>query len=102
MTIQVIVTKFRTKFSLLELESPTRLHRERTEEYIAAISASINDDHHLSRRLPLSRFLAKTLRVNKPLMKKFLKKICRSVSTLNCNPTAHYKIKAHNMSGVRS
>ena len=32
-------------------------------------------------RLLLSRFLAKTLRVNKLAMKKFLKKICRSEST---------------------
>ena len=36
------------------------------------------------RRFPLSTFLAKTLRENKPAMKKFLKKIGRSELTLNC------------------
>ena len=41
------------------------------------------------RRFPLNRLLAKTLTVNKPAMKKFLKNLS-------------YKINAHNMSGVRS
>ena len=37
------MTKFCTKF-----KPPTRLSRERTEENIAALSASVNDDHQLS------------------------------------------------------
>ena len=36
------------------------------------------------RRFPLSRFLLKTLSVNKSAMKSLKKKICRSKSTLNC------------------
>ena len=44
--IRTIVTKFRTKFTLLDIKSPT----ERTEENIAAISISVNDDHQLSIR----------------------------------------------------
>ena len=49
---------------------------------------------------PLSRFLAKTLRVNK--MKSF-SKICRLESTLNCR-SRHlmYKINTHNISDVRN
>ena len=38
----------------------------------------------LLRRLLLSRFVAKTLRVNKPAMKRFAQKICRSKTMLNC------------------
>ena len=45
--IRAIVTKFRTKFSLLAIK-PTRLRRLRTEENIAAVSASVNYDHQLS------------------------------------------------------
>ena len=37
-----------TKFTLLDIKPPTRLRRLRTEENIAAVSASINDDHQLS------------------------------------------------------
>ena len=48
--IQTIVTKFRTKFTLLDIKPPTRLHRAQTEETIAAVSASVNDDHQLSIR----------------------------------------------------
>ena len=44
------MTKFRTKFTLLDIEPPTRLRKVRTEENIAAVSASINDDHQLSIR----------------------------------------------------
>ena len=49
-TIQAIVTKFRTKFTLLYIKPPTRLRRMRTEENIPAVSASVNDDHQLSIR----------------------------------------------------
>ena len=45
--IRAIVTKFRTKFTLLDLKPPTRLRRERTEENIGAVSARVNDDHKL-------------------------------------------------------
>ena len=41
--IRAIVTKFRTKFTLLDIKPPTRLHRVRTEKNIAAVSASVND-----------------------------------------------------------
>ena len=49
-TIRAIVTKFRTKFTLSNIEAPIRLQRVRTEEHITAISASANDDHQLSIR----------------------------------------------------
>ena len=39
--IRAIVTKFRTKFTLLDIKPPTRLHRLQTEENIAAVSASV-------------------------------------------------------------
>ena len=42
-----IVTKFRTKFTLLDIKLPTGLRRVRTEENIAAVSASVNNDHQL-------------------------------------------------------
>ena len=48
--IRAIVTKFRTKFTLLNMKTPTRLRRVRTEETNAAVSASVNDDHQLSIR----------------------------------------------------
>ena len=48
--IRAIVTKFRTKFTLLDIKPPARLRRVRTEENIAAVSASVNDDHQLSIR----------------------------------------------------
>ena len=48
--ISLIVTKFRTKFTLLEIKPPTHLRRVRTKENIAAVSASVNDDHQLSIR----------------------------------------------------
>ena len=35
------MTKFRTKFTLLDIKPPTRLRRMRTEENIAALSASV-------------------------------------------------------------
>ena len=44
------MTKFRTKFTLLDIKPTTRLRRVRTEENIAAVSASVNDDHQLSIR----------------------------------------------------
>ena len=49
-TIWAIVTKFRTKCILVDIEPPTRLRRVRTEEIIVAVSASVNDDHQLSIR----------------------------------------------------
>ena len=48
--VWAIVTKFRTKFTLLGIKPPTRLHRVRMEENIAAVSTSVNDDHQLSIR----------------------------------------------------
>ena len=48
--IRAFVSKFRTKFTLLDIIPPTRLQRVRTEENIAAVSASVNDDHQLSIR----------------------------------------------------
>ena len=42
------MSKFRTKFTLLDIKPPTRLRRVRTEENIAAVSVSVNDDHQLS------------------------------------------------------
>ena len=40
---RAIMTKFRTKFTLLDIKLPTRLHIVRTEENIAVVSASVND-----------------------------------------------------------
>ena len=48
--IRAIVTKFCTKFTLLDIKPPTRLRRVRTEENITAVSAIVNDDHQLSIR----------------------------------------------------
>ena len=48
-------------------------------------------------QLPLSRVLAKTLRIHKITMKSF-SKICGSESTLNCQvPPLMYKINPHNV-----
>ena len=49
-TIRTIVTKFRTKFTLLGIKPSTRLRRVRTEKNIAAVSTNVNDDHQLSIR----------------------------------------------------
>ena len=38
--IRAIVTKFRTKFTFLDIKPATRLRRVRTEENIAVVSAS--------------------------------------------------------------
>ena len=46
--IRAIVTKFRTNFILLDIKPLTRLRRVRTNENVAAVSASVNDDHQLS------------------------------------------------------
>ena len=45
---RAIVTKLRTKFTLLDIKPPTRLRRARREGNIAAVSASLNDDQQLS------------------------------------------------------
>ena len=54
------------------------------------------------RRVPLSRFLAKTLRVNKPAMKNFFKILLFGGNIKLQVPPLTYKINAHNMSGVRN
>ena len=46
--IPAIVTKFRNKFTLFNFKPSTRLRRLRSEENIAAVSASVTDDHQLS------------------------------------------------------
>ena len=43
--IRAIVTKFRTQITMLDIKPSIRLRRVRTEENIAAVSASVNDDH---------------------------------------------------------
>ena len=53
--IRAIVCKFRTKFTLLDSKPPTRLCRVRTEENIAAVNASVNDDHQLPIRRRLQQ-----------------------------------------------
>ena len=45
-----VVTKFCTKFTLLDMKPPILLRSVRTEENIAAVSASVNDDHQLTIR----------------------------------------------------
>ena len=49
-TILPIMTKFHTKFTLLDIKPPIRLHRMWIEGNIAALSASINDDFQFSIR----------------------------------------------------
>ena len=41
------MTKFRTKFTLLDIKPPTSLRRLRTEENITVVWASVNDDPQL-------------------------------------------------------
>lgn len=48
--IRAIVTKFRIKFTLLDIKLPSRLRTVQTEENTAAVSASVSDDHQLSIR----------------------------------------------------
>ena len=43
--IRAKVTKFCTKFTLLDIKPQTRLRRVRPEANITAVSASVNDDH---------------------------------------------------------
>ena len=52
--------------------------------------------------MPLSRFLAKTLRINKPAMKKFLKNLAFEVDVKLYFLPLTYKNNARNLSGVRS
>ena len=47
---RAIVTKFRNKFTLLDIKPPTRLRKAQTDENIAAVWASVNDNHQLSIR----------------------------------------------------
>ena len=53
--IRKLVTKFRAKFTLLDIKPLTRIRRVRNEENIAAVSASVTDDREMSirRRLHL-------------------------------------------------
>ena len=44
------VTKFRTKFTLMDIKPPKRLRRVRTEENIAAVWTSFNDEDQLASR----------------------------------------------------
>ena len=53
--IRAIEIKFLIEFTLLGIKPPTRLHGVQTEENIAAVSASVNDDHQLSIRGRLQR-----------------------------------------------
>ena len=46
--VHAIVTKFRTKLTFLDIKPLTRLRGMRAEENIAAVLASVNDDHQLS------------------------------------------------------
>ena len=44
------MTKFQTSFTLLNINPPTRIQRVRTEENIAAVSASVVEDREMSIR----------------------------------------------------
>lgn len=46
--IRKLVTKFRTQFTLLDIKPRTRIRKVRTEENIAAVSASVSDDREMS------------------------------------------------------
>lgn len=48
--IRKLVTKLRTQFTLLDIKPSTRIRRVRTEENIAAVSASVFDDREMSIR----------------------------------------------------
>ena len=54
------------------------------------------------RHFPLSRFLAKTLRVNKIAIKSFSKKLSFGVDFKLQVPPLMYKINTHNISSVRN
>ena len=54
------------------------------------------------RQFSLSRFLAKTLRINQPAMKNFLENMSFRVDVKLKVSALTYKINTHNMSGVRS
>ena len=51
---------------------------------------------------PLSRLLAKTPRVNKPAMEKFLKVLPFSADVNLWAPPLTYKIATHNINGMRN
>ena len=54
------------------------------------------------RRLSLSGFLAKTLRVNKIAMKKLLKNLSFTIAIKLSVPPFMYEINAHNIGGMGS
>ena len=54
------------------------------------------------RRFPLSRFLAKTLRINKIAIKSFSKNLSFGVDFKLQDPPLMYKINTHNIRGVRN
>ena len=56
----------------------------------------------LSRRHPLSRFLAKTLKVNKIPMKSFSKNLLFGIDFKLLIPPLIYKINSHSISGMRT
>ena len=49
-TINAIVTKFRTQFTLLDIKPTTRMRTVRTEENIASVSDSVAEDREMSIR----------------------------------------------------
>ncbi|XP_075157741.1 uncharacterized protein LOC142231007 [Haematobia irritans] len=49
-TINAIVTKFRTQFTLLDIKPTTRMRTVRTEENIASVSESVAEDREMSIR----------------------------------------------------
>uniref|UniRef100_A0A1L8EI80 Putative transposable element n=3 Tax=Haematobia irritans TaxID=7368 RepID=A0A1L8EI80_HAEIR len=49
-TINAIVTKFRTHFTLLDIKPTTRMRTVRTEENIASVSESVAEDREMSIR----------------------------------------------------
>ncbi|QQP53343.1 Putative DD41D transposase, partial [Caligus rogercresseyi] len=49
-TIRAVITKFRTKFTLLDIKPSTRMRTVRTEENIAAVASSVNENREMSIR----------------------------------------------------
>ena len=49
-TIHAVITKFRTKFTLLDIKPSTRLRTVRTEENIAVVASSVNENCEMSIR----------------------------------------------------
>ena len=93
-----------SKFEIVENNLQPQCVQD-TDRYVDAYSrVAVQERLIFSATSTLSRFIGKTLRINKNCQEKFLK-ILLSESTLSCmvgtyNPPCCIKINTHNISGV--